>query len=124
MNNKCLCASKTTEICCPVDEKLRNKWLLDIEKEHESIKFSSKEVADKLKIISNHERIEILLMLSQREHCLEEMALKLRMPKPALSYHLRLLRRHSLICVKKRSRYAYYSLSDEGKRLNVVLQEI
>ena len=124
MSNKCLCESKPLDMCCPGDEKLRKKWLLDIEKEHESIRFSSKKVADKLKIISNPERVEILLMLLQREHCMDEMARKLRTPKPALSYHLGLLRKHGLICVKKRSRYAYYSLSDDGKRVNMVLQEI
>jgi DNA-binding transcriptional ArsR family regulator len=110
-------------MCCPGDEKLHKKWIQDIEKEHESIRFSSKEIADKLKIISNPERVEILLMLSRREHCLEEMARKLRMPKPAISYHLGLLKKHNLICVIKRSRYAFYSLSYDGKRIISIFQK-
>jgi len=53
-------------------------------------------------------------MLEQREHCLDEMAKKLKIPKPALSYHLGLLRKQDMICVIKRSRFAFYSLSSNG----------
>ena len=115
MNNKCLCASKTAEMCCPTDEKLRKAWLLDLEKEHEPLKQTSKEIVRKLKLLANSHRIEILLMLLQREHCMDEMARKLKAKKSAISYHLIILEKNGMICKIKRSRFAFYSLSREGK---------
>lgn len=116
MKNKCLCKSKPTELCCPGDEKLRKDWLLKLEKEHKYLKNTSKEIARKLRIISNSNRVEILLMLEQREHCMDEIARKLKARKSAISYHLGLLKKYGMICVKNRSRFAFYSLSEEGMR--------
>ena len=113
--NKCLCTSKTAEICCPSDGKLRKEWLLNLEKEHEPVRQTSREIIRKLKLLSNSCRIEILLMLEQREHCMDEIARKLKAQKSAVSYHLGMLERCGLICKIKRSRFAIYSLSQEGK---------
>ena len=116
MKNKCLCISKPAELCCPGDEKLRKDWLLKLEKEHKYLRNTSKEIARKLRIISNSNRVEILLMLEQREHCMDEIARKLKARKSAISYHLGLLKKYGMICVKNRSRFAFYSLSEEGMR--------
>jgi len=114
MTSKCKCESKAAELCCPGDENIRKKWLMKLENEHSSIRCASREIAGKSKIFSNPERVEIMLMLGQREHCLDEMAKKLKIAKPALSYHLGLLRKQDMICVIKRSRFAFYSLSRNG----------
>jgi len=55
-------------------------------------------------------------MLEQREHCMDEMARKLKAQKSAVSYHLGMLEKHGMICKIKRSRFAFYSLSQQGKR--------
>ncbi len=117
MKNPCQCTSKSQVLCCPVDEKLRKEWLLTLEKEHDSLRASSDEIAGKFKILSNSDRVEILLMLEQREHCMDEIARKLKVRKSAVSYHLGLLKKHSLICEKKRSRFAFYALSHNGKNV-------
>ncbi len=122
MKNKCPCESKPAELCCPGDEKLRKDWLLDLEKEHEPLRQASKAIAKKLKLLSNSDRLEILLMLEQREHCMDEMARKLNSKKPAISYHLSLLKKHGMICVKKRSRFTFYSLSHSGKKAIAALK--
>lgn len=114
MKDQCLCTSKTSEICCPGDGSIRKEWLSKLEKEHSQLRHTSKKIAGKFKIFSNPQRVEILMMLKQREHCMDEMAKKLNIPKPALSYHLGLLRKQGLICVKKRSQFAFYSLSHSG----------
>lgn len=124
MVNQCICESKTAELCCPGDEKIREKWLVKLKKEHSSIKHTSKTIAGKLKIFSNPIRLEILLMLEQRENCMEEIARKLMIPKPALSYHLKLLKNKGMICVIKRSRFAFYSLSSDGKKSIVIFRKI
>ncbi|NJD53353.1 MAG: winged helix-turn-helix transcriptional regulator [Candidatus Methanoperedens sp.] len=118
MNNKhkCLCASKTAKFCCPTDKKLRKVWLMDLEKEHDPVRQTSKEIVRKLKLLANSHRIEILLMLEKREHCMDEMARKLKTQKSAVSYHMGMLEKHGLICKIKRSRFAFYSLSQEGMK--------
>jgi ArsR family transcriptional regulator len=124
MKDQCPCTSRTSEICCPGDVYIRKEWLLRLENEHKQLKHTSKNIAGKFKIFSNPQRIEILLMLRQREHCMDEMAKKLKIPKPALSYHLGLLRKQGLICVKKRSRFAFYSLSKSGNVSLAILNSI
>ncbi|MDD5474036.1 MAG: metalloregulator ArsR/SmtB family transcription factor [Candidatus Methanoperedens sp.] len=124
MNNQCICESKPQDLCCPTDRKLRKKWLFTLEKEHEPLRQVSKKVANKLKLLSNPARLEILLMLSLREHCLDEIARKLKVQKSAVSYHLGLLKKHGMICIKKRSRFAFYSLSHEGKKTITFFQNI
>jgi DNA-binding transcriptional ArsR family regulator len=114
IKDQCPCTSKTSEICCLGDGSIRKVWLARLEKEHKQLRSTSKKIAGKFKLFSNPQRVEILLMLKQREHCMDEMAKKLKIPKPALSYHLGLLRKHGHICVKKRSRFAFYSLSHSG----------
>jgi DNA-binding transcriptional ArsR family regulator len=116
MKDPCLCESRTASLCCPGDEKLRKEWLLALEKEHESLRATSDEIAGKFKILSNSDRVEILLMLEQREHCVDEMARKLKTRKSAISYHLGLLKKNGMICITKRSRFAFYALSREGKK--------
>jgi hypothetical protein len=76
MNNQCQCESKTAEVCCLSDENLRKEWLLNLEKDHKPVRHASKEIVRKLKLLSNSHRIEILLMLEQREHCMDEMGKK------------------------------------------------
>jgi ArsR family transcriptional regulator len=124
MNNQCQCESKTAEICCPSDENLRKEWLLNLEKDHKLVRHASKEIVRKLKLLSNSHRIEILLMLEQREHCMDEIARKLKAEKSAVSYHLGLLKKHGIICKIKSSRFAFYSLSQEGKRTISIFRKL
>ncbi len=124
MNNHCLCESKSTELCCPADIKLRKEWLIKLEKEHKYLRNFSKEIAEKLRILSNPDRVEILLMLEQREHCMDEIARKLKARKSAISYHLELLKKHGIICARKRSRFAFYSLSLNGKKAIEIVEKI
>lgn len=124
MKYPCPCESKTPGLCCPGDEKLRKEWLLTLEKEHESLRPASDEIAGKFKILSNPDRVEILLMLEQREHCGDEIARKLKTGKSAVSYHLGLLKKHGLICIKKSSRFAFYALSREGKNMLAISRNI
>jgi ArsR family transcriptional regulator len=124
MNNQCKCESKTAEVCCPSDEKLRKEWLMNLEKEHKPVRHASREIVRKLKLLSNSYRIEILLMLEQREHCMDEIAKKLMAEKSAVSYHLGLLTKHGMICKIKRTRFAFYSLSQEGKRTISIFRKL
>jgi len=124
MKNPCECVPRLSVPCCPADERLRKEWLLTLEKEHESLRVESDEIAGKFKILSNSDRVEILLMMEQREHCMDEIARKLKVQKSAVSYHLGLLKKHGMICIKKRSRFAYYALSHEGRNALMISRRL
>lgn len=117
MTDQCQCESKNAGMCCPLDSKLRTEWLNKLEHEHASLRQVSEEIANRLKIISNPSRVEILLMLQQREHCMDEMTRKLNIQKSAVSYHLGILNEQGMICKKKRTRFVFYSLTSEGMEL-------
>jgi DNA-binding transcriptional ArsR family regulator len=53
---------------------------------------------------------------------MDEMARKLKSKKPAISYHLSLLKKHGMICAIKRSRFTFYSLSQSGKKAIMALK--
>jgi hypothetical protein len=72
MKDQCPCTSNNSKMCCPGDGSIRKVWLLRLEKEHSQLRRTSKKIAGKLKIFSNPKRVEILLMLKQREHCMDE----------------------------------------------------
>ncbi len=122
MNNHCICESKPSDLCCPGDEKLRKAWLIALENEYESIKKNSEEITVKFKLLSHPDRVKILLMLEQREHCVCEITKKLNVPKSALSYHLGLLKKYGIVCAKKRSRFSFYTLSHTGKNMLALFQ--
>jgi ArsR family transcriptional regulator len=108
------CASKDSQLCCPADSELRKNWLDVLEKEHEPLRQASKDIANNLKLLSNPTRVEILLMLKTREHCLDEMSRKMKLRKSAISYHLSFLNRRGMICKNRRSRFSFYSLTQKG----------
>lgn len=111
---QCKCTSKDSQLCCPADSELRKKWLSALEYEHEPLRQASKDIANNLKLLSNPGRVEILLMLKTREHCLDEMSRKMKLKKSAISYHLGFLNRQGMICRNRRSRFSFYSLTQKG----------
>lgn len=111
---KCECASKDSQLCCPTEGELRENWLTALEEEHTPLRNISKDIANNLKLLSNPKRVEILLMLKIREHCLDEMSRKMKLQKSAISYHLSFLNQQDMICKNRRSRFSFYSLTQKG----------
>lgn len=84
--------SKPSNICCPKDKKFKEQWIKKLKSENELLKIEADKLTRTLRIISNHQRLKIFLMLNDREHCLEEMAIKLNIKKSAMFYHTKLLK--------------------------------
>lgn len=106
--------SKSIGLCCPLDKEKRNKWLNQLDMEYKLISEQSKDIANFFKIFSHPSRIEILLMLKQRDHCVEEIVRKLKAPRSTVSHHIGILRKHNLINIKKHSFHTYYTLTEYG----------
>lgn len=66
------------------------------------------------KVIANQKRLEIILLLENRELNVSHMAEMLGLRQANLSQHLSLLRIHGLVAVQKKGRESFYSLADQS----------
>ena len=66
------------------------------------------------KVIANQKRIEIILLLGNRELNVSQMVDMLGLRQSNLSQHLMLLRQQGLVTVRKSGRESYYKLSDDS----------
>ncbi|MBO0703500.1 MAG: helix-turn-helix transcriptional regulator, partial [Candidatus Dormibacteraeota bacterium] len=55
----------------------------------------------------------VVHLLLEEERCTEELASTVGVSEPAVSQHLRLLRRLGLVASRRQGRYVYYRLDDE-----------
>src|SRR5882724_7172704 len=65
------------------------------------------------KAFSNGRRLEILELLAQRNHTVEELATETAMSEANCSQHLQLLRAARLVAVQREGLYARYRLADD-----------
>lgn len=68
---------------------------------------------DVFKVIANHKRLEIILLLENRELNVNQMKDMLGLRQANLSQHLTLLRQQRLVAVRKKGRESYYRLTDD-----------
>lgn len=66
------------------------------------------------KVIANQKRLEIILLLEDRELNVGEMVRMLGLRQANLSQHLTLLRQQNLVTVRKSGREVYYKLADDS----------
>lgn len=64
------------------------------------------------KAIADKTRLNILLVLLEKECSVNEIATQLNMSMSAISHQLKLLRLHDIVDVKRMGKYNYYRLKD------------
>lgn len=69
-------------------------------------------VADVFKQISDGSRIRILWLLCHCEECVSNIAAAMNMSDPAVSHHLKLLKKSGLIVSRRDGKEIYYKLAD------------
>lgn len=69
-------------------------------------------VADLFKSFDDFTRVKIMTILSYEEMCVEDLTNILEISQPAVSNHLRLLKRANLVKNRKDGKKVYYSLAD------------
>ncbi|MFN3336769.1 MAG: ArsR/SmtB family transcription factor [Thermomicrobium sp.] len=62
--------------------------------------------------IAHPSRLELLELLAQGEHSVEELARELQLPLPATSQHLRVLREARLVTTRRAGRHSFYRIAD------------
>ena len=70
------------------------------------------QVAETFKQISDGSRLRILWLLCHCEECVSNIAVAMDMSDPAVSHHLKLLRKSGLIVSRRDGKEVYYKLAD------------
>ena len=70
------------------------------------------QVAEIFKQISDGSRLRILWLLCHCEECVSNIAAAMEMSDPAVSHHLKLLRKSGLIVSRRDGKEVYYRLAD------------
>ncbi len=75
------------------------------------------------KMLSDPTRVRILATLLERNMSVLEIAEKLKLEQPLVSYHLKYLKRHGIVDVRRENKLHIYSVKPEKKRvLNLLLK--
>lgn len=84
------------------------------------------ELADVFGLLADPGRLKVLVALSEGEMCVCDLAVVAGASESAVSHHLRLLRAHRVVQVRRSGRMAYYRLADAHVRmlLDVALTHI
>lgn len=74
-----------------------------------------------LKMVGEENRLKILCILKQGQHCVCEIEKHLNLSQSLISHHLKALKNAGLIQNEKKQQWVYYSLTDRGKKLSDLL---
>ncbi len=82
-------------------------------------------VAELLKQVSDPTRLQVLMLLSERERNVTELCTDLgSQSQPAVSHHLALLRHGRLIEPRRAGKHNFYALTDAGRQLAAVVNSV
>jgi DNA-binding transcriptional ArsR family regulator len=82
-------------------------------------------VAELLKQVSDPTRLQVLMLLSEKERNVTELCADLgTQSQPAVSHHLALLRHGRLIEPRRSGKHNFYGLTDAGRQLAQVVNSV
>ena len=82
-------------------------------------------VAELLKQVSDPTRLQVLMLLSEKERNVTELCADLgTQSQPAVSHHLALLRHGRLIEPRRSGKHNFYALTDAGRELAEVVNSV
>ena len=77
-----------------------------------------------LKLVGEENRLKILCILKEGQHCVCEVEKHLKLSQSLISHHLKDLKDGGLIKDNRKGLNIFYSLTPEGKRIENLLSEI
>jgi ArsR family transcriptional regulator len=103
-----------TFCCCPSDCALRSDWEDELRAEKEMLSGESvRKLNLHLKLLGHPLRLNIILMLLKRDHCVCEFFYVFREPQNLISYNLKKLKDGGIIESYYRSNHKIYKIRDE-----------
>jgi ArsR family transcriptional regulator len=83
------------------------------------------ELAIQFKLLSDETRLRILALLRERSYCVNELVVMLNQSQPSISQHLKKLREHNFVSVRRNKQTINYSLNTKDfPELKLYLVEI
>ena len=80
--------------------------------------------ASLLKQVSDPTRLEVVTLLSEREHHVGALCEQFNMSQPAVSHHLALLRHGGIVDRRRQGKNNFYTLTETGFRLSKVVKGV
>lgn len=80
--------------------------------------------ASLLKQVSDPTRLQVVTMLSEREHHVGGLCDQFNMSPPAVSHHLALLRHGGIVECRRQGKNNFYTLTDTGYRLSKIVKGV
>jgi DNA-binding transcriptional ArsR family regulator len=77
-----------------------------------------------LKQVSDPTRLQVITMLSEREHHVGGLCDQFNMSQPAVSHHLALLRHGGIVERRRQGKNNFYTLTDTGYRLSKIVKSL
>ncbi len=74
-----------------------------------------------LKLVAEPNRLKILCILRQGQHCVCELIKHTNLSQSLISHHLKDLKDTRLISDKKKGLWVYYSLTEKGQKISDLL---
>ena len=84
----------------------------------------AQQASNLLKHLSDPTRLQVILMLSEGERHVGSLCSELNQSQPAVSHHLALLRHGGVIVPRRDGKNNYYTLTDTGVELAMVVKEL
>lgn len=76
-----------------------------------------------LKLVSDKNRLQLLCMLQNGEHCVCELIEHFNLSQSLISHHLKDLKDGGLVADRKDGKWSYYFLTPKGKEItNIILK--
>ena len=82
------------------------------------------QAANLLKQVSDPTRLQVITLLSEREHHVGGLCDQLNISQPALSHHLALLRHGGIVERRRLGKNNFYTLTDTGYRLCKIVKGV
>jgi len=80
--------------------------------------------ANLLKQVSDPTRLQVITLLSEREHHVGGLCDQFNMSQPAVSHHLALLRHGGIVERRRQGKNNFYTLTDTGYRLSKIVEGV
>lgn len=77
-----------------------------------------------LKLVSDNNRLQLLCILQNGEHCVCQLLDHTKLSQSLISHHLKDLKDAGLVMDRKDSRWSYYSLTNKGLEIINLLLKI
>jgi ArsR family transcriptional regulator len=74
-----------------------------------------------LKLVGEENRLKILCILKQGQHCVCEIEEHVNQSQSLISHHLKDLKEAGLIEDERKGQWVYYSLTEQGKKITSLL---